>query len=338
MRGAALYFAEKTQALPDAEAPSVLLASDYLNLAEWRALAAPAWARAPAVLYFHENQATYPLSPEAPRDTQFAWINLASALAADKVLFNSEYHRTAFLRAVDEALGRMPEPAVPNVLERLVKGSSVFPVGIDFRPHRRFLPEPLTPRERSAERPPLLLWNHRWEADKAPEVFVAALCELVRRGVAFRVAIAGEGPPTGAAAPLVRLRDGLHQALGERLEHCGFVSEPEDYYRLLSEADFVVSSARHEFFGISVVEAMFFGCLPIVPDDLSYPELVPRSLWAQCLYRRETNLADAIEKRLVGGTDEDRHRVHEAAVRYDWARLAPQLDDTIEAVRSGEVR
>ena len=40
----------------------------------------------------------------------------------------------------------------------------------------------------------------------------------------------------------------------------------------------MTSTARHEFFGIAVVEAIACGCLPWLPDRLSYPELVPQEL------------------------------------------------------------
>ena len=39
----------------------------------------------------------------------------------------------------------------------------------------------------------------------------------------------------------------------------------------------MLSTARHEFFGMAVVEAMQCGCLPWLPDRLSYPELLPES-------------------------------------------------------------
>ena len=37
----------------------------------------------------------------------------------------------------------------------------------------------------------------------------------------------------------------------------------------------MLSTARHEFFGVAVVEALLAGCLPWLPDRLSYPELLP---------------------------------------------------------------
>ena len=47
------------------------------------------------------------------------------------------------------------------------------------------------------------------------------------------------------------------------------------YESILGLADWVCSTARHEFFGLSVVEAMFAGCMPWVPAGLSYRELLP---------------------------------------------------------------
>src|SRR5688572_26580134 len=87
MRGAAYHFADLARR-PGAAAPDLVLASDFLNLCEWRALAPARFGGAPALLYFHENQVTYPLGELAPRDFHYGWINLSSALAADRVLFN----------------------------------------------------------------------------------------------------------------------------------------------------------------------------------------------------------------------------------------------------------
>jgi hypothetical protein len=47
------------------------------------------------------------------------------------------------------------------------------------------------------------------------------------------------------------------------------------YESIIGSADWVCSTARHEFFGLSVVEAMFAGCMPWVPAGLSYRELLP---------------------------------------------------------------
>ena len=40
----------------------------------------------------------------------------------------------------------------------------------------------------------------------------------------------------------------------EHIDHFGFLSSREEYFHVLEGADIVVSTAIHEFFGISVVE------------------------------------------------------------------------------------
>jgi hypothetical protein len=42
---------------------------------------------------------------------------------------------------------------------------------------------------------------------------------------------------------------------------------------MLSKGNIVVSTSLHEFYGISIIEAVRAGCVPLLPDRLSYPEL-----------------------------------------------------------------
>lgn len=46
----------------------------------------------------------------------------------------------------------------------------------------------------------------------------------------------------------------------------------EEYYDLLSRAKVVVSFALQENFGFSIAEAVYLGCVPVVPNRLVYPE------------------------------------------------------------------
>jgi hypothetical protein len=55
----------------------------------------------------------------------------------------------------------------------------------------------------------------------------------------------------------------------------------------------VVSTALHEFQGLSVLEASQAGCLPLVPDRLCYPEMYP----ADCRY--DPDVPDSLETRLT---------------------------------------
>ena len=46
----------------------------------------------------------------------------------------------------------------------------------------------------------------------------------------------------------------------------------DEYYDLLSRAKVVVSFALQENFGFSIAEAVYLGCVPVVPNRLVYPE------------------------------------------------------------------
>ena len=322
MRGAAYLFASRAAEMPPADVPHVVLASDFLNLADWRAVAPRPWRDVPVVAYFHENQLTYPLSEAAPADFHHGWINLSTALAADAVLFNSRFHRESFLDAVGLALAKMPDHVPPGLVERLERLSDVFPVGVDFEPHRAaFARRPRDPGATGFPSSPLLLWNHRWEHDKGPDLLAAALLELRAKGVRFRLALCGESsqpPPAEFEALRTRLDDDIVQF--------GFCASRDEYLDLVARADVVLSTARHDFFGVAVLEAIYLGCLPALPRDLSYPEIVPEALHDRLLYESGRNLAAWLRRFLREPPLAARGTLREAAARFDWKVLAPRLD------------
>ena len=96
MRGAAAWFADILNQRPE-PAPDLIFLTGFINVADLRGLLDPPLDRTPILLYMHENQLTYPLSPEEEFDFHFGFTNIISTLAADRVVFNSGYHRDLFL-------------------------------------------------------------------------------------------------------------------------------------------------------------------------------------------------------------------------------------------------
>ncbi len=261
MRGSAAYFAlAHAEAL--AKPYDLVVASSYVPLAELVGLV-PALRDVPRVLYFHENQLAFPtLGPAEPRDHHFGFTQLVSALAADRCVFNSAFNRDSFLDAGDALLRRMPDAVPCGWVQRIRDRSCVLGVPLELTS------DPVAEASDDPEGP-LLLWNHRWEHDKNPQTCLEGLAQVASEGRAFRVAVCGQRfsrvPPVFAAT---------ESALRSRAVQWG-PADAAGYRALLDRADVVLSTAHHEFFGVSVMEAVHHGARPLVPDRLAYRELWP---------------------------------------------------------------
>lgn len=332
MRGSAVWFADRIAAR---ERPAdLLLVTDYVNTADLRGLLPRAWRDVPLLLYMHENQLTYPLSPEEAFDFHFGMTNIVSALAADRVVFNSAYHRDRFLDALPSYLGRMPEAVPKGVRERLAARSEVLPVGIEREPRpdgaaAPWLGGPCAPDAgpgwpRDGVRP-LILWNHRWEFDKRPELVRRVLARLDDAGLDFAVALLGD--PRGHPEVFQPLRD----RLGERIVAWGREPDRAAYARWLERADIVISAAAQEYFGIAVAEAVHAGAYAVLPRDQVYPSLYGRHCRGRHFWRDEEEcfrlLAD-----LLAGDGRCGHvcGLPPLADTFCWRRLAPRWDALLE--------
>jgi hypothetical protein len=87
----------------------VLLCSDFVNLPDLRALFSPALRVVPVLYYLHENQMTYPLSPDETFDPYFGFTNVLSCSVGRGVAFNSDFHRRDFLKRLPDFLPRLSE-------------------------------------------------------------------------------------------------------------------------------------------------------------------------------------------------------------------------------------
>ncbi len=295
--------------------PDLLLASDMLNVPVFLALCGEEVAQKPLALYFHENQLTYPLPPGEKRDLHFGFVNLVSALRAEALYFNSCYHLAAFFDELPRLLKHFPDYNELWSVEVLRAKAQVLPLGIDLTSLDAQRPQ------HSPSGPPQILWNHRWEYDKDPETFFRALYTLAGEGLEFGLILLGESFRNKPAEFLE-----ARNRLGKRIVHFGFAEDAATYGRLLWQADIVVSTAKHEFFGASVVEACYCDCLPILPKSLSYPELIPAPNHEQCLYNDFAGLVARL-RHVVGRVDETRaFSLRQHMSQFDWGLIAPYYD------------
>ncbi len=260
MRHSAITFAREVRRLHAAgQRWDAVFCSDMLNLAEFLGLAGQIVCPLPKVVYFHENQLTYPARHDEPRDVHFGLTNMSTALAADAVWFNSAYGRDSFLEALGNLLAKTPPPRLTETVDIIRSRSSVQYPGVELPPSRHGA-RPAGPLR--------ILWAARWEHDKNPGDFFAALDILAASGREFRISVIGE-----------QFRDvpeefaHYRRRFAERIDRWGYQSTRGEYHAALAEADVAVSTAGHEFFGLSMVEAAGAGAFPLVPTRLAYPEV-----------------------------------------------------------------
>lgn len=290
----------------------VLIATDMLDLPTFLALTRPRFDRVPVLAYFHENQFTYPRIRGTKLNSWFGQVNYATALAADGVAFNSAYHRDDFLGAL-RTLAKQPNNwLVPETIDAVASKTSVLPVGLDFGW--------MDGMERQSDTVPVVLWNHRWEFDKSPDLFVRTMETLALEGVPFDVIVAGDPGPNPHPA-LVE----IGERLPGRIIHHGYAENRERYGELLHRADIVVSTTRHEFFGIAMLEALYAGCFPLLPEAFTYPAMIPPHLHEICLYRTEEEFRDRLRDLLRNVPPVD-PALREAAMRFAWDRVGPEWD------------
>ncbi len=319
LRGGAVELVEPIErCVGDGWRPDVLLVSGMVDVAVLLGLMRGRLAGCAVAVYQHESQMLYP-TPTGAVDVDAVMHNINSWLVADVVLFNSEFHRQAVRAALREFAPSLSSPELSERLADLSLRFEVLPVGVDL--------EWVARRNRDSEylaRPPQILWPHRWDADKRPDVFLRALQRLTASGLEFSVVLAGE--PGGA----MDVRDDIVSLCGESVIAVGPFSV-DDYRALIMTSDLVVSCADHEFFGIAVVEALAGGCFGVLPDRLSYPEIVG-TIGVEMLYdsdRFGSALERAIRDRVWASS-------HQSAVstdllqRLDWTTLGPVYDQRLQ--------
>jgi glycosyltransferase involved in cell wall biosynthesis len=275
VRGNPLYWSGERRDVLEA-GYDLLLATSMVDLATLRGLV-PSLADIPTVLYFHENQFAYPVGNGEHGLLEAQMVSLYAALAADRLLFNSAWNRDSFLGGVDALLAKLPDAVPPGVARQLTGRSEVLPVPLQVA----------APDSARSEDRLQVLWNHRWEHDKGPELLLEIARRSVDAGIVFHV-----------VGQQFRQRPPAFDSLRELLESAGclgewgFVADRQAYWNLLGSCDVALSTAHHDFQGLAVLEACRLGCTPLVPDRLAYPE------WFDADYRY-ADAGEAAEK-LVG--------------------------------------
>jgi len=228
-------------------------------------------AGVPSVLYFHENQFAYPDDSPAEHLVERQLTSIYSAISADYLVFNSQFNQQSFLDGCEVLLLKLPDGVPRGIIDQLKSKSVVIPVALkDLAISVGAISiGARSVGEKSARFN--IVWNHRWEQDKGLVELESLLILLLEESIEFEFNLIGQSFRK-IPAEITRIGNLLRGV--DKLAQVGFIEDRQEYYSLLESCHVVLSTARHEFQGLAVLEAVQRGCIPVVPDDLAYKEFV----------------------------------------------------------------
>lgn len=331
MHGDSVKLAEMSSHI--SEEIDLLLVSSMTNLPAFLALTNPRFAFTPKVMIMHENQLTQPMPEGEERDLTYCYINYLSMLSADKLLFTTDHHLNELMGALPEFLDHFPDDKHYNTIDQIRDKSLVMYPGLNLSV---FDAQPDT---RDKNKRPVIVWNQRWQFDRNPTLFFKVLNRLNDIDLEFDLILAGD---TQHKKP--EEFEKAWKRFGDQITHFGYVENVENYSKLLHSGDIVVSTATHEFFCVAIMEAIYCGCHPLVPNRLHYPELIPDTLHnpllhAPVLYDTEDDLFRCLKDLLTGKTKPlPKSSLQNINKHLDWKEMIDRYDALFNRLKETKSR
>ncbi|MGB1384512.1 MAG: tRNA-queuosine alpha-mannosyltransferase domain-containing protein [Flavobacteriales bacterium] len=327
MHGAAAVWADM---MTDNDVPDVVITTDMCDVAQLRGRMPSSWSKVKVVTMFHENQLTFPWSPDDPdatngRDNTYGYINASSGLASDALWFNSNHHMNAFLGATEAFMKRMPKPQLLDVGARLAAKSEVVHLGMTLAnwpsPSRAL-------DDLSHVDTPKFLWNHRWAWDKGTDAWMAFVDGMLKQNLPGEFIVLGESfgrKPEGWEA--------LKDQMGARCLHWGYAESRDEYVRWLWESHIAPVHPKQEYFGLAVVEAMRCRTLPWVPKEHAYVDTMP----VGHPFVPAPSWLDAVKEAKWKSWDVPLEKYEARALEFDWKVVGPACARRLEQLCSDSV-
>tara|TARA_B100001121_G_scaffold300907_1_gene311275 strand:+ start:67 stop:1182 length:1116 start_codon:yes stop_codon:yes gene_type:complete len=316
MRGGAISLAEKF--LRSNFRPDLFLLSDMVDATIFKSLIGHEFFDTPLAMYFHENQLSYPWNYNEKfnenKKMHYGFINYSSALISDHVFFNSIFHMNSFFKDANQFLKQFPDHNELQSIEKIKAKSSTLPLGIDLK---RFDKHKINEKGKL----PLILWNHRWDYDKDPSTFFDVMQKLKNEKEKFELVILGQN--IKAMPKIFRV---ANEKLKENIRYIGYCKTLSEYSKWLYLSDILPVTNIQDFFGISIVEAVYCGTYPLLPKRLTYPDLFNYKKNSKLFYNNKNDLFYKI-KHCVNNVDQIRLSSYSSLVkRYDWSEMIAEYD------------
>jgi len=261
------------------------------------------------------------LKSQGETSLHFQFTNFTTMVAADRVWFNSRFNMDTTFDGAKGLLKRFPDFKPIDRIDEIREKSSVQYPGVDVPPQTEF-PQP-TP----LSSPVVITWAARWEHDKGPDELEAFLSALTEAAIDFRINVIGQSYKNQPPA-----FERIKQSFGDRIDAWGFQTI-ERFQEIIDATDVILSTANHEFFGLSVVEAIARGAMPLLPNRLAYPEVIGAMCdgddVSQFLYN---DLDDAVKKLKAFASISTERRtgiISNCRRLFNWETRAAAMDEAL---------
>ena len=310
------------------EKPDLIITTSLTDSAALRGLLSAELRSVPLIQYMHENQMSYPLAPNEHvyqrdhliREHIIPAFHLNQILAADYTIFNSSFHQRVFFEGLEKFCLSRPDYSPLSLIKDLKEKTHVIPIPIEF---------PNSPLATFSERKECVLWNHRWEHDKNPHGFFQFARSLLAIKSDVNFCLLGENnhsPPP----EFTKFKNDYPQ----NITAYGYLESRQAYLKQLSQNRLLPVTSYHDFLGLSVLEAMAFGVIPLLPNRLVYPELIPPELHSELLYDSEAQLLerslillkDGLQPSKIKLIEDHLQQYHQTQTATAWAKLFRLLE------------
>lgn len=92
----------------------------------------------------------------------------------------------------------------------------------------------------------------------------------------------------------LELENRVMKGLGAQIRRQDFTTWFE-YYEFLSASRCLLITSQEDTFNYTILDAIMTNCIPIAPNKLCFPEILPR----ECLYNNEDELIDILESKIL---------------------------------------
>ncbi|NNE15523.1 MAG: DUF3524 domain-containing protein [Saprospiraceae bacterium] len=302
--------------------PDLFIVSDLIDLSFFKSLLPEKYSRVKILFYMHENQLTYPksmLDKEKEFDLSYGYLNFKSCLVADFILFNSHFHKSVFLNAAKELLSKMPDYNHLASVDIIESKSDVLYLGIDMN----FINSILLKKPYIKNPMPTLLWNHRWKADKNPQGFLKLLRNLKAEKVDFKLKLTNVESES-------KIYQTINKEFNNEIVFNGKLDSYSEYIKEISDCDLIPMTSNHDFFGLSLMEAVYCGVYPILPSNMVYEEIYKDCGFSY--YNDEAELLQLTIDRINSKTTLNHEKIRNILKKYDWNSVIADFDERVHTL------